>query len=283
MQVLKLSSAKAASKFHLLILRNLTLTNQTKPPRLFQPSGILSDATLYTQDEKRKRKKAEENDDQNKDEKLDLGKLQEAISSLPESVQQAVIQGVRTASQESDDARLKAQAEKNEDNDDDDDPGNIDLESLDRAGLVGHINKNTENAIKRALKPLVQQLQTTSDAGEADRIRTDFRQAAARFPDFLDWREEMGEIIKKHPELPAEDVYALARSKDPEKVKDIDEKTSKGKKEEDDKVKKAFGGLTPTSGSSITKDTNKSPEDAANSAWDETMSAVPAELIGGNI
>ncbi len=226
---------------------------------------------------------AEDKNEQDKDEKLDLSKLQEAISSLPESVQQAVIQGVRTASQESDEARIRAQAEKDDDDDDDDDPGNIDLESLDRAGLVGHINKSTENAIKKALKPLVQQLQTTSDAGEADRIRTDFRQAAARFPDFLDWREEMGEIIKKHPELPAEDVYTLARSKDPEKVKEIDEKVSKGKSEEDDKVKKAFGGLTPTSGSSITKDSNKSPEDAANSAWEETMSAVPAELIGGNI
>ena len=226
---------------------------------------------------------AEENDDQNKDEKLDLSKLQEAISSLPESVQKAVIQGVRTASQESDEARIRAQSAKDDDNDDDDDSGDVDLEGLDRAGLVGHISKNTENAIKRALKPLVEQLQTTSDAGEADRIRADFRQAAGKFPDFLDWREEMGEIIKKHPELPAEDVYTLARSKDPEKAKELEEKTNKGKNEEDDKVKKAFGGLTPTSGSSLIKDSNKSPEEAANSAWDETMSSVPAEIIGGNI
>ncbi len=225
----------------------------------------------------------EANNEPNKDEKLDLSKLQEAISSLPESVQKAVIQGVRTASQESDEARIRAQSAKDDDNDDDDDSGDVDLEGLDRAGLVGHISKNTENAIKRALKPLVEQLQTTSDAGEADRIRADFRQAAGKFPDFLDWREEMGEIIKKHPELPAEDVYTLARSKDPEKAKELEEKTNKGKNEEDDKVKKAFGGLTPTSGSSLIKDSNKSPEEAANSAWDETMSSVPAEIIGGNI
>ncbi len=226
----------------------------------------------------------EENNDQNKNEKLDLSKLQEAISSLPESVQKAVIQGVRTASQESDETRARAQAQKaDEDEDEDLNSGEVDLEGLDRAGLVGHISKNTENAIKRALKPLVEQLQTTSDAGEADRIRLDFRQAAGNHPDFLEWREEMGEIIKKHPELSAEDVFTLARSKDPEKAKEIEAKATKGKEEEENKVKKTFGGLTPTSGSSTTKDTNKSPEEAANSAWEETMSAVPAELIGGNI
>ena len=225
-------------------------------------------------------------EDDESGEKLDLGALKDSIAALPKSVQDAVLQGVRTASEEANASRAAA-AQANDDNDDGDNFSDVNLESLSRNELVGHLDKRVEKAITKALKPLISHIKTSSNNLESDQIKRDFQNAANTYPDFMEWKEEMGGIISKHPELSAEDVYTLARSKNPEKVKEIDDKaaklTNEKKDEETGKVRKAFGGLTPTSGQFGTKETNKAPQDASNAAWDEVMGSVPAELIGGNI
>ncbi|KKK92005.1 hypothetical protein LCGC14_2707270, partial [marine sediment metagenome] len=128
----------------------------------------------------------------------------------------------------------------------------------------------------------------TSTDVETDRVKREFAKAKEDFPDFMEWKDEMRDIITAHPELSAENIYLLARAKNPEKVKEIDKKAKeeKGEKEEIDesgklKGMRAFGGLTPTSGASVENDGKKQPKEAALSAWDQAMSNVPDSLVGG--
>ncbi len=228
---------------------------------------------------------AEENGE-NKDDKIDLGQLTEALKGLPEGVQKAVKDAIHEVSGEqreavAADAARKAAAEADEDNDQTED---VDLESLSRNELVNHLEKGFGKTLSKALKPILDRLESTSTDVETDRVRREFTKAKEDFPDFMEWKDEMREIITAHPELSAEDIYLLARAKNPEKVKEVDEKLEEDKGEEGEKKlserKRAFGGLTPTSGTSLEKDGKKQPKEAATAAWDEVMGQVPEELLG---
>ncbi|KKL70313.1 hypothetical protein LCGC14_2106150 [marine sediment metagenome] len=221
---------------------------------------------------------------ENKDDKVDLGQLTEALKGLPEGVQKAVKDAIHEVSGEQNAARVAAAKAAAEDKDDDDiDDEDFDVERVSRTELVSHLDKRFARSINKALKPIIDRLETTSTDAETDRVRREFAKAKEDFPDFMEWKEEMRDIITAHPELSAEDIYLLARAKDPKKVKEIDDKSGEDKKEEDEKElskrKQAFGGLTPTSGKSIEKDGKKQPKEAATAAWDEIMGQVPKELL----
>ena len=84
----------------------------------------------------------EENGD-NKDDKIDLGQLTEALKGLPEGVQKAVKDAIHEVSGEqreaaAADAARKAAAKVDEDDDQTED---VDLESLSRNELVNHLEK----------------------------------------------------------------------------------------------------------------------------------------------
>ena len=226
-----------------------------------------------------------EENGENKDDKVDLGQLNEALGSLPKEIQKAVKDAIHEVSGEQNAARAAAAAKAAADKDDDDDPedDDFDVERVSRTELVSHLEKRVARSINKALKPIIDRLETTSTDAETDRVRREFAKAKEDFPDFMEWKEEMRDIITAHPELSAEDIYLLARAKDPKKVKEIDDKSGEGKKGEDEKElskrKQAFGGLTPTSGTSLEKDGKKQPKEAATAAWDEIMGQVPKELL----
>ena len=219
------------------------------------------------------------------EDKIDLGKLTEALEGLPEGVQNAVKDAIREVSGEqrvAADEAARIAASKKEDTDDK--LEDFDVERVSRTELVGHLDKRFAKALDKALKPIMEKLENTSSSVETDRVKREFTKARDDFPDFMEWKEEMREIISAHPELTAEDIYLLARAKNPDKVKEIDGKLQdeKIKKEGTGKVQKmkAFGGLTPTSGTSEQSDGKKQPKEAASAAWDQVMSDVPSSLFG---
>ncbi len=225
-----------------------------------------------------------EKNGENKDDKVDLGQLTEALKGLPEGVQKAVKDAIHEVSGEQNAARAAAAKAAAED-DDDNDPReeDFDVERSSRTELVSHLDKRFARSLNKALKPIIDRLETTSTDAETDRVRREFAKAKEDFPDFMEWKDELREIFTAHPDLSAEDGYRLARAKSPEKVKEIDDKKGEGKKKEDEKElserKRAFGGLTPTSGTSLEKDGKKEPKEAASSAWDEVFGQVDKELL----
>ena len=225
---------------------------------------------------------AEENDD-NKDDKVDLGQLTEALKGLPEGVQKAVKDAIHEASGEQNAARIAAAKAAADDKDDDPDDDDFDIERVSRTELVNHLDKRFARSLDKALKPVIDRLEATSTDAETDRVKREFTKAKEDFPDFMEWKEEMRDIITTHPELSAENIYLLARAKNPKKAKEVDDKSGKGKKEEDKKElskrKQVFGGLTPTSGTSLEKDGKKQPKEAASSAWDEVFGQLDKELF----
>ena len=230
---------------------------------------------------------AEENGKGKGDDKLDLGQLTEALKGLPEGVQNAVKDAIKEVSGDQQRAAAAAaaaaaKAAEADDDDDNDDP-DFDVERVNNTELVNYIEKRITKTINKALKPISERLESTSTDAETDRVRREFQKAKDDFPDFMEWKDEMVPIINAHPELSAEDVYLLARAKNPDKRKEVDEKIGKGKEKKDGKEqldkKKAFGGLLPTSGSSVEKDGKKNAKDAALGAWDEVMGQVDSSLL----
>lgn len=229
---------------------------------------------------------AEEKSGEKSGEENDFGQLTEVLKGLPEGVQDAVKTAIKEASGEARAIAAAAKAAEDQQNDDDDlniDDDDVDVERLSRAELVSHLDKRVIKSITKALKPIIDRLEATSTDVETDRVRREFAGAKEKFSDFMEWKDEMREIITAHPDLTAENIYLLARAKDPKKAKEIDDKVQ-GDKSEEDKINqsetmRAFGGLTPTSGTSLEVDGKKQPKDAAESAWNRTMGQVPKALL----
>lgn len=224
-------------------------------------------------------KKDEDKDNNN----TDLSQVTEALKGLPEGVQNAVRDALREASGEQRSAQAaaaKAASEKEDDPPDED----VDVERLSRVDLVKHMDDRLARTLAKALKPIQEKLEVTSTDAETDRVKREFAGAKDKFSDFMDWKDEMVEIVTAHPDLSAEKIYLLAKAMNPDKAKELDGKVKDGKDKEDKKEAseraRAFGGLTPTSGTSLEKDGKKQPKEAALSAWDQTMGQVDEKILG---
>ena len=215
---------------------------------------------------------------------VDLSQITEALKGLPEGVQKAVGDAIREASGEARAASAAAAAASASDDDDLSGDEDIDVEKLSRVDLVKHIDNRLARTIAKALKPIQDKLEVTSTDAETDRVRREFAGAKDKFPDFMEWRDEMKDIITAHPDLSAERIYRLARSENPDKVKELDGKSKEGKDKEGEKElsekARAFGGLMPTSGTSLEKDGKKQPKEAGLAAWEQTMGLVDPKILG---
>lgn len=98
--------------------------------------------------------------------------------------------------------------------------------------------------------------------------------------DFDKWTDTMKTLFTENPYLKVEDAYQLARSRNPERAKEIDTEMEKLQAGDDGSAvnsKRPFGGLTPTSRGSAEGEGEakyKTFEEAAGAAWDEVMSDV---------
>jgi len=150
------------------------------------------------------------------------------------------------------------------------------LESLSRKDFMEHIVDRFSKVVDSKIKPVATQL----DDGQTKQLEKDVaaavKKAESDHKDFWDWKEEMGKELLKNPYLYPEDAYILVRARDPKKAKEMDEKhLSDEEKKKIEAAKKKennpqFGGLTPTSGKTVTSDRMKK-EEASELAWQETM------------
>ena len=233
--------------------------------------------------------KDDKNDDNNKALTEALGQLNKTISGIPENVQKSVATGIAAAFKESGILQQNSSSKKKEEEQEEEvKPLNEDeLEKMSRADFARHmgdnIAKSVMSQVTKAMKPLTERMAENEDAGERERLKTQIKEAREKYKDFDEFRKEIVASVEEYPNLSIEDHYKLVKADNPEKVKEIEEKIAKEKEEEEKKAgtnKPAFGGLTPTSGEKAEETQHKTTKDAAEAAWEDTMSEIPTEMLG---
>lgn len=202
----------------------------------------------------------------------DFSKLESALADLPNHLQSAVMNGIRTTVQEQN-AQQQQQPPQDEP-----DPTDDELESMSRKDLLAYIEKKFSKTVQSQLKPLQENLQNTSQETERTRIQQQVKEAETSHPDFWEWKTEMGELVQRYPNLSVNDLYTLARANNADKARQLDE--ARAEKEKPAQQQPRFGGLTPTSGTQTQRTGEMDTKTAAESAWDEVMSGLPKDLIG---
>ncbi len=218
-----------------------------------------------------------------KESALDLTGLNENLAKLPLQIQEAVNTGVMSAlgtvRDESTQARRVA-AEKTREIDP------ADLETMSNHELSEHILGQVTKGVEAALRPINKKIGGVEATTEEDRIRAEAIAIAQEDPMFMEMRDEMADVAKRHPDLSVRDIYNLAKINNPEKVEKLQE-ANKGeedkKKDEEGESPAQFGGLLPNSGvrSSDKGAGTMNPKDAANKAFDDVMKDVPTHILSG--
>lgn len=213
----------------------------------------------------------------------DYGKLQEAISQLPQAVQEAVMSGVNKAVEQN--RGQEGHHQEQEQHQEVKELSEQELESMSRSDLLKYIEHRFGSLVNQHLQPLQERVEQTSTTTERDRIQRQVNEAANKHPDFWEWRDEMQGLVQQYPDLTPEDLYTLAKTRNPEKAQQLQQKkqeAERSKQAEEQSKRPAFGGLTPTSGVRTSSSDRMSQKDAIESAWNDIMSEIPSEFIGGN-
>jgi len=153
-----------------------------------------------------------------------------------------------------------------------------DVDAMTNGELVEHITKQVSSSI---LTPIQKQLTDLSTRMEKDTLSTQINTAAATYPDFWEYREEIQNRVKDNPNMSMDDAYHLALKDNKGKTEELARKRTEdaaAAKAAEDAKKPAFAGLLPTSNLSSAS-TKMQPKDAAQAAWDEVMADVPADMI----
>jgi len=172
----------------------------------------------------------------------------------------------------------KGRSKDDEDEDEDADVSFDDLESMSRADFAKHLGGIFGKEIDKRLKSVDEKIDGINKSVGTIDAKATFNELAKQHKDFKDWIPEMREQVEAKPGLTLEDAYDLVKAKNPKKVKELEEKYTE-KKPDDEKGKASFGGLTPTSGRTA-KSKDMTKEDAQESAWQETMSALDEASLG---
>lgn len=148
----------------------------------------------------------------------------------------------------------------------------MDLESMSRSefaqALVNHMVATVKDQI---VAPMSEQVGTLKSTTDMQNLRNEFNDVASKHKDFGLYKDIMLGMVDTHSHLTVEEMYKLAKVDHPEIATAAAEQTnnlSPAQKQGD-----TFGGLTPTSGSTIQNDGKADPTKAAEDAWNETMSA----------
>lgn len=166
------------------------------------------------------------------------------------------------------------------------------LESMSRQELLAYQDRRLEAMLKKHLEPVSKANDETREMTQKAAVQAAIKEAAQAHPDFMQWSQEIQAIAKRVPGITPEDAYQLARSQNPEKAQEIDEKlagddagdednqNNKGNGDGGDK-KPPYSG-SPPSGGEAEFATNLSRDDAASKAWEETMAALPKDLYAAD-
>jgi hypothetical protein len=199
----------------------------------------------------------------------DLGAVSEGMASLSQNMA-AMQEGINTLFQKISEREERDMAEPEPEPEPN--PLDSDLETLSRADFANAIVKAvTSNIEQKMVKPVKETVTQLHDRVETRDVRAELKEAASNHKDFMEWRDEMVAKAKTVQGLSAEDAYFLARASNPDKAKEMDKKYADPAPE--DKREKPFGGMRPQSGTTERTTTMK-PHDAAEAAWEETMSEL---------
>ncbi len=225
----------------------------------------------------------------------ELKALSETLTNMPTMIQSAVSTAVSTAltgfaqTQQQATAQQEAARAKAEEAKQDPPSFDGDLEDASREEFMGHIMNNIEFKLGKMLSGVNEKVDTTSTEARTDKLKRDVEIAKSKHSDFGEFVTEMRGIANDNPDLTIEDMYQLARARNPEKVEELAKKAKeveekkKGEEAKKNETQNIFGGLLPTSSvNSSNKSVGSMKEDeAANAAWDQVFKDVDPEVIGG--
>ena len=155
-----------------------------------------------------------------------------------------------------------------------------DLETMSRTDFAEHLMNQVVGRLQDdIIKPLTQKVGAVEEDTEKTKAQRLIDRASGEHKDFWDWKEEIGEEIRKNPYSDPEDAYLLVRAKNPDKASEMDKKYNPPEEEPEGDKPKGFGGLTPTSGQTAPSE-NMTRDEAAEAAWNDTMAALEASGEG---
>lgn len=194
--------------------------------------------------------------------------MQQTMSQIPQSIQDGMA------------STLQQSRQNNNDDDEDEDEDsflNSSLEDMSRTDLAKFIVAESVKALKGEMKSIQQKVGSVEENVNKSNLATQLRELTTKNPDVVEWVEEMKAIAKETPGISMARALALAKSENPDKVKELTEKyQEKGSdegKNQSSEGKRKFGGMTPTSGQNDQK-SDMSKKDAAEAAWDQVMDEI---------
>ena len=201
--------------------------------------------------------------------------LNTAVGSLTGTIKELLTLAARRE-QQAPPAPAPAAAE-----DDDDEPTAEELETLSRADFGKHIVSAVLKAVnKQVVEPINQQIQSITQHTTRNEIQSSVKELATQNKDFWDWQPEMLALANENKGMAPKRLYQLARADNPAKAKELDTKYAEKKPtgEGGGRVRfKGFGGLTPSQSGSGGKARNMGGDEAAKTAWAETVAALGGE------
>lgn len=217
----------------------------------------------------------------------DLQKSLEALQGMIKDLPKGMQEGFRGALTDFQRTQLELMEKQNsKPAADDDEDEKVDLDKLDRSEFAQWMLKGVMKEVNKALQPIGDAIKETRENQSKADVRREFEQVRAKNPDFDKWKPEMAKLYEANPSLGAQDLYDLAKTRNPDKVKELADEAAKDGKDgnEDKKDKKAspFGGFFPTntpSGEEGKAATDMEPKDAAEAAWESAMSEVPDAVM----
>lgn len=155
--------------------------------------------------------------------------------------------------------------------------GNVDLETLDRKEYMNHIMTQFTGLLDQKLKPLGESINTVRTTTETKELAAELTKAKENITDFEEWAKETAQIYRASGTVTIPEAYEIARRRNPDKAKEMDEKYKMGefdeKKKSEEKEKNpddVFGGLLPTSGVTVPSE-GMSKEAAGEAAWNKVF------------
>ena len=90
---------------------------------------------------------------------------------------------------------------------------NFDPDTASQRELVEYVTKKVANLIEQRVGEVDKQIKKQEYETQYEKAQREVQEAMRKYPDFSNYRMDMIEIAKKHPNISAEEAYLLAKAK----------------------------------------------------------------------
>jgi hypothetical protein len=156
-------------------------------------------------------------------------------------------------------------------------PGPVDFSDMNMSDVATHLIGEMKKISDASVASVREELDSfKADSAKGERSR-ELESVLGRYKDGEEWISEMRDIATNNPNLSIEQMYKLARSENPTKASEMDEKFADKQEEEEEEPANVFAGLTPTSSGNQPLSLNPNEEEKVTvregleKAWDEAM------------